>query len=61
MCQGRPVAPQHFISDPFDTDAAATLADAEVVVRGLGYARATQWAGPDVHGGLYRYLLRPLA
>ncbi|MGW7582957.1 hypothetical protein ACWGKU_18415 [Kitasatospora sp. NPDC054768] len=50
------------ISDPSDTDPAATLADAEAVVRGLGYARATEWAGPDVHGGgLYCYLLRPLA
>ncbi|MFF2620113.1 hypothetical protein [Kitasatospora sp. NPDC058046] len=44
------------ISDPLDTDPAATLADAEAVVRGLGYARATEWAGPDVHGGLYCYL-----
>ncbi|MFD7829384.1 hypothetical protein [Streptomyces sp. MJM8645] len=53
------------ISDPFDTDPATTLAEAEDVVRGLGYARATEWAGPDVHSGLYCYLhchlLRPLA
>ncbi|MFE7530560.1 hypothetical protein ACFU7Y_33320 [Kitasatospora sp. NPDC057542] len=50
------------ISGPFDTDPAATLADAEDVVRGLGYARASEWAGPDGHGGgLYCYLLRPLA
>ncbi|MFE2723868.1 hypothetical protein [Kitasatospora sp. NPDC059327] len=38
---------------------AATLGDAENVLRKLGYALASEWAGPMLDGCLYCYLLRP--
>ncbi|MGA5822199.1 hypothetical protein ACPC54_30570 [Kitasatospora sp. NPDC094028] len=46
------------VSGPFGDHPATTLADAENVLNGLGYAPATEWAGPTVNGDLYCYLLR---
>ncbi|MER8103216.1 hypothetical protein [Kitasatospora sp. NPDC094016] len=46
------------VSGPFGDHPAATLADAENVLNQLGYAPATEWAGPTVNGDLYCYLLR---
>ncbi|MFD0351657.1 hypothetical protein ACFQ0M_48280 [Kitasatospora aburaviensis] len=47
------------VSEPVHAEPAVTLGDAEDVLRRLGYAPATEWAGPTADGSLYCYLLRP--
>ncbi|MFJ3793523.1 hypothetical protein [Kitasatospora sp. NPDC090091] len=47
------------VSGPFGEAPAMTFGEAEDVLRGLGYAPVTEWAGPTVDGSFYCYLLRP--